>query len=115
MKIIIAGSRSIEDYQTIDHYCNKYIILDATEVVSGTARGVDELGERWAKNYGIPVKQFPAQWSEFGKVAGMIRNSRMANYADGLIAFWDGNSRGTKHMIDTAIDRGLEVIVIRVS
>lgn len=112
MRFIIAGSRHIDDYESISYYCNKYIILDVTEVVSGTARGVDALGERWAQENNIPVKRFPAKWDEYGKQAGMIRNAQMAGYADGLIAFWDGKSRGTRHMIDVAVEKGLKVLVV---
>lgn len=67
-----------------------------TEVVSGVAHGVDKLGERWAQAHKIPVKQFPAQWNKYGNAAGPIRNREMAEYADALIAVWDGQSRGHK-------------------
>ena len=49
----------------------------------------------------------PAKWDKHGNSAGMIRNSQMADYADGLIALWDGESRGTKNMIETASKNGL--------
>jgi hypothetical protein len=114
MKWIIAGSRSLSSRETVYHECNRHIILDATEVVSGTARGADRIGEQWAEENNIPVRRFPADWNEYGKAAGMIRNAQMAEYADGLIAFWNGQSRGTKNMIDIATDKGLKVIVIPV-
>ena len=108
MKVIIAGSRGIFDYQRI---------LDAvtesefhiTEVVSGKAMGVDQLGERYAKENGITLKLFPANWKEHGKRAGYLRNVEMAEYADALIAVWDGVSNGTKHMIDIATSNNLKV------
>ena len=71
------------------------------EIVSGTAKGADQLGEKYAKEKGYPVKQFPADWSK-GKSAGYVRNEEMAKYADALIAFWNGLSKGTGHMIDLA-------------
>lgn len=71
-----------------------------TEVVSGGAEGVDQLGKDWAYKNGIPSKQFNAHWSENGRAAGPMRNREMAAYADALIAVWDGESRGTKNMIE---------------
>jgi hypothetical protein len=68
-------------------------------VVSGGAPGVDTLAERWAEQHDIPVTGFPAEWSRYGKKAGPIRNKEMAGYAEGLVAVWDGRSRGTKDMV----------------
>lgn len=80
-----------------------------TEVVSGTARGVDRLGEWWAEEHHIPLIQFPPNWESYGKGAGMVRNKEMAYYADALIAVWDGKSKGTKHMVDVMISLGKPV------
>lgn len=115
MKVIIAGSRGIVDYTTLE-----LAIANAgfpiTEVVSGTARGVDQLGELWAKRNNIPVKQFPADWNgKYGKNAGMIRNNQMADYAEALIALWDGKSRGTLQMIQRAKLLKLPTYVLEVS
>lgn len=110
MKVIIAGSRDIEDYELID-VAVRESGFTVTEVVSGTARGVDKLGERWAEEYNIPIKRFKPDWS-IGRSAGIIRNTEMASYADALIAIWDGYSRGTKHMIDYAKSKGLMVYVL---
>lgn len=85
--------------------------FEITEVVSGTCKGVDQLGEEWAERKGIPVKKFPADWSKHGRRAGPLRNREMAKYADALIAIWDGKSRGTRSMIDEALREGLEVYV----
>jgi hypothetical protein len=101
MKVIIAGSRSIVEYKHIGD-----AVIDSgfniTEVVSGAARGVDTLGERWAEVNNIQATRFPADWDKYGKIAGPVRNEQMAKYADALIAIWDGFSRGTKNMIDLA-------------
>jgi len=70
-----------------------------TEIVSGGARGVDRLGERYARQRGLPCTVFPAQWGKYGKSAGPIRNAEMAKYADYGVAVWDGESRGTAHML----------------
>ena len=72
----------------------------ATEIVSGGARGVDRLGEQWGKQHNIPVFIMQAQWDKYGRSAGYRRNEQMAQYADTLVAIWDGHSVGTKHMID---------------
>lgn len=111
MKVIIAGSRNIEDYDVVELAVLQSKFEDITEVVSGCARGVDFLGEQWALNNNIPIRSFPAEWGLYGKSAGYIRNGKMAQYADALIAVWDGKSRGTKHMIDLAKERNLLVYV----
>lgn len=108
MKTIIAGSRGIEDYDLIASAVEASG-FDVTEVVSGCARGVDSLAIRYAKEKGIPAKLFPADWNTHGRGAGFIRNTAMADYADALIAVWDGKSRGTSHMVYTATKKGLKV------
>ncbi len=110
MKVIVAGSRTITDPQVIAAAIN-HSGFRITEVVSGCARGVDQLGEAWARSQHIPVKQFPANWDQHGKRAGYLRNEQMSRYADALVAIWDGISSGTKHMIDSARERGLKVYV----
>ena len=110
MKVIIAGGRDIHDYQ---------LVLDAIEeaniridvVVSGGAKGVDALGERYADEMNLTLHVYPADWARNGRAAGPLRNAKMAEHADALIAIWDGKSRGTKNMIETARKRGLVVYV----
>lgn len=113
MKVIIAGSRTITDYDLICRMCDR-ILSEQTdiEIVSGTARGVDKLGERYAKERDYILHKFPADWDKYGKGAGYLRNEEMAKYADALIAFWDGSSKGTKNMIDLANRYGLKIRVI---
>jgi hypothetical protein len=113
MKIIIAGSRTYNDYELLKRVCDETLSL-ITEIVSGTANGADKLGERYAKEKGYPIKQFPADWNKYGKSAGYIRNKQMAEYADALIAFWDGKSKGTKHMIDLAKLNNLKIFNISI-
>lgn len=123
LRIVIAGSRDFNDYEllkkeviNIVKYDNrpKYLV----KVISGGARGADTLGERFAKEFGLEVKRFIPDWNSLGKRAGYVRNAEMAKYAveDGnygmLIAFLNGESRGTKHMIDLARKYGLHVHVI---
>jgi hypothetical protein len=110
MKVIIAGSREITSYVVVQ-LAVAGSGFDITEVVSGTARGVDQLGELWAFENDIPVKRFPADWKKYGKSAGYKRNQQMAEYADALIAIWDGKSAGTGHMISIAKMKQLPVYV----
>ena len=121
-KILIAGGRNYNDYEEfkrrVRHYINMHNIdLSDIELVSGGARGVDSMAERIAKEFKIPIKVFPADWDTYGKAAGVIRNKQMAEYvgANGtLIAFWDGKSRGTGNMIETAGDYNINICVIRI-
>lgn len=110
MKVIIAGGRDFSDYESLKHYC-KYLLKNQpdVEIVCGMARGADMLGKRYAEEHGLKVKKFPAQWNKYGKRAGYLRNADMADYADSLIAFWNKKSKGTKHMIDLAREKGLNI------
>ena len=112
MKVIIAGGRDLTDYDVCLEGV-KNAGFDITEVVSGHARGADSLGERFAQEAGLPLKLFPAEWDKHGRAAGPIRNNQMAAYADALIALWDGDSKGTRHMIQQAQKLGLKVHVER--
>lgn len=112
MKVIIAGSRSITDYDLLLRTI-KNSRFEINEVISGGCRGVDLMGERYAEENDIPIIWFPADWKKHGKNAGPIRNKEMAEYADALIALYDGSSRGTANMIETAIDCELEIYVGR--
>lgn len=114
MKIIIAGGRDFDNYDRLRSYCD-HLLQNKTEIeiVSGTAKGADKLGERYAEERGYPVKRFVADWGTFGKKAGYLRNEDMAIYADALIAFWDGMSSGTQHMIRIAEKNNLEIRIYR--
>lgn len=114
MKLIIAGPRDLP--------CSLFMIqtsisnagidrAEISEVVCGMATGVDTMGKEWAKSHGIPVKPFYPDWKQHGKAAGPIRNRQMAEYADALVAIWDGKSKGTKDMIRIAALKGLRVYV----
>lgn len=128
IKIIIAGSREFNNFDILDKESVKIIKQFKSEgyntsrsnitIVSGTARGADRLGEEFAHHYGLYLHQFPAQWNLHGRVAGYIRNKDMTRYASDselgiLIAFWDGTSKGTKHMIDLANQFELKVFVVK--
>lgn len=108
MKVIIAGSRTITEKKYLVHAI-QLASFDITEVVSGGAKGVDSLGEEWAVKRGIPIKRFLPDYGEYGKRAPIERNKQMAQYADALIALWDGKSRGTVNMLNFASSCGLQI------
>ena len=115
-KVIIAGSRGFSNYKLLKEQCNKYLCEKRRTcniiIVSGHARGADTLGERYAQDEGFALEVYPAQWKKLGKQAGYRRNEQMAEVADALIAFWDGESKGTKHMIDIMNNKGLPTKVV---
>lgn len=114
LKVIVAGGREFADYEKLKAVLGYYLSSRnpwEIEIVSGVARGADSLGERYAKEFGLAVKQFPADWDRFGKKAGPFRNAQMAYYADALIAF-DTGGRGTAHMIDLARRSELKIRVV---
>lgn len=113
MKVIIAGGRDFNNYNLLKSEILKLFDITKIEVVSGGARGADRLGEQLAKEYKLPLNIFPAEWNVFGKSAGYIRNVKMAEYATHLVAFWDGYSRGTEHMINIANEKGLTINIVR--
>lgn len=110
VKVIVAGCRDWQDYEFVDGVLSGCPWVIA-EIVSGGARGADALGERWARDNGVPLTVFPAEWNIYGKQAGLVRNEQMAQYADALIAFWDGESRGTQDMIDRAAKHNLRASI----
>lgn len=115
MRVIIAGSSSITSYDEVFAAIRASgFMYEITTVISGGAIGVDSVGEEWAREQGIPVERFPAEWSKYGKMAGFKRNTDMAMVADALIAVWNGKSSGTKHMIGMANEMDMEVFIWRV-
>lgn len=118
IKVIIAGTRDFDNYELLKQKMDKILAARVRNneeiiIVSGTARGADKLGERYARERGYTIKRFPADWDKNGKRAGYIRNEEMAKYADACVCFWDETSRGTKHMIDLATRYKLALRVIK--
>ena len=117
-RVIIAGTRTFNDYKTLCEYCDH--LLEQKKhthqiiVVSGACRGADRLGERYAQMHGYRLNRFPADWDRHGNKAGFLRNLEMADNANALIAFWDGTSNGTKSMIEIARKKGLAVRIINI-
>lgn len=117
MKLIVAGGRDfintncmIEELQKL---VNSGSIPECPELVCGMARGADMLAySLWANNK-MPIHNFPANWDKYGKSAGYRRNQEMGEFADAAVCFWDGNSKGTKHMIDIMQKLNKPVYIVR--
>lgn len=110
MKTIIAGSRGLNNYLVLLNAIEK-INWKITHVVSGTCQGADRLGERWARTNNISISRYSADWKRYGKKAGILRNVKMVENAEALLALWDGESRGTEHIITFAKSAGLKVYI----
>jgi len=111
IRIIIAGGRDFTDkeygFSELDKIFNSLNPDDSVEIISGHAKGADTIGEDYAKFKGYALTIMTADWKRYGNAAGHKRNREMADYAvlaekRRLIAFWDGQSKGTKGMIDYA-------------
>ena len=89
MKVAVVGSRNICEAD-IERY-----VVGADEIVSGGAKGIDSLAEKYAKEKGIRLTVFLPEYECYGRVAPIVRNKKIVDYADKVIAFWDGNSKGT--------------------
>ncbi len=105
-RIVIAGCRDYTDYESAKSYidfCISRIKNEHTLIfVSGTCKGADQLGERYAIENGYKIEYYPAEWHKYGRSAGPKRNLQMAQISDYVICFWDGKSKGTKSMIECA-------------
>lgn len=114
MKIAVFGSRDISNYYS--HIVNLYVahFPRNTEVVSGGARGIDELAKMAAFKYNLGYKEFPADWDKYGKAAGFVRNTWIADYVDCGIAFWDGKSHGTQDTINKLKELGKPIKIVQV-
>ena len=117
-RVIICGGRDFSDtglcFDSLDLCLAGY---EAVEIVSGHASGADLLGEAYARAHGLKLSVFKADWKQYGRGAGPVRNRQMLEYAMEetalVIAFWDGESKGTKNMIDQARKAGSEVKIVR--
>ena len=109
MFIAVVGSRIFDKYVLLKDTLRKYLPFT---LVSGGAIGADRLGEKFADEYGLEKIIYPAEWEKYGKSAGYIRNKQVVSKCDMLIAFWDGQSRGTKHAIDLVKRMGKKVIIV---
>jgi len=113
MKLIVAGTRYFRNYDLLKTELDKLReSVDITEIVSGHCNGADKLGEDYARDHNLPIRLFKADWRVRGKSAGPLRNREMAMYADMVIVFWDGKSKGTKNIIEQARKNGLKIKII---
>ena len=113
MRLIIAGSHTFTNYQCL---CQTLVPDRSriTQVLTGGARGAEQLGYRWAWKHAIRHRLFRADWERFGKAAGVRRNHQLAQAGDVLVVFEDGPSPGTAHLIQCMQQLGKPVVVVRV-
>lgn len=122
LRVVVAGKRDFNDFNRLCRFCDNILnaqkeFFDTITIVSGNALGTDRMGEEYAKLRGYNLMIFPAEWFKYGRRAGIIRNAQMAEYATSngaagiLIAFWNGESRGTANMIEQAHNRGMDIFI----
>ena len=110
MRLAVVGSRYFSDYQWLRYCLLSYFRLEDIEaIISGGTHGADALAERFAREYGIPLRVFPADWARHGRRAGPLRNTEIVRNADAVAAFWDGSSSGTRDTVTKARTAGLYV------
>ena len=116
-KVVVAGGRDFNNFPLLRDTLDKLLEVKThshlIEIVNGTARGADTLGGCYARLRNYSVALFPADWEQFDKAAGHIRNKEMLDYADVVVVFWDGKSRGTKNMIEITKKAKKPIRVIR--
>ena len=109
MRVLIAGGRDFTDKQFLTEYMSTYL-GSVTTLISGTARGADNLGEEWAKENGIAIERYPAQWSRDGKAAGPIRNAEMLKKGNpDLVVVFEGG-KGSAHMASISRKAGVNTV-----
>ena len=106
MKVAVIGSRGLQ----VDHLEN-YLSEGVTEIVSGGARGVDTCARNYALSHGLKLTEFLPEYGKYGRGAPLRRNLAIIEYADLVLAFWDGKSKGTKFVIDNCKKRNIPVVV----
>ncbi len=114
MKLLIAGSRTITDYDVFRKLIKEIDFSKVTEIISGHANGIDKLGEKLSEDMNIPVKLFPANWELYGKSAGYKRNKEMVDYCDCALIIWDGISKGTLNTIELLMKSNKKWILYRI-
>ncbi len=123
IRIIVAGTRTFSDYELLRNRLDDFISKlkqkhpdKQVVIITGAAKGADQLGSFYARSHNIPLKEFPADWTTYGKAAGPIRNQQMLDYAlheiPELIVFWDGESRGTKNMMNIAKRHNVQTEIV---
>lgn len=113
MRLSIIGSRTFNDYFLLKEILDPYTECISL-VVSGGAKGADTLGEKWAKDNNIPTLIFKPDWEKYGKRAGWVRNVDIIDNCDGVLAFWDGISKGTNHSIELAKEKNKMLRIVKI-
>lgn len=109
--VIVSGGRDFTNTELMHRtLCVVVGLLDMVTILHGDAKGADALARTWAEKYGVARQQFDADWTKHGLAAGPIRNAEMVRHGTHLVAFWDGQSKGTKDIIDKARARKLPVV-----
>jgi len=115
MKVIITGSSFFTNYDKLNNIMNSINTnKKITQLISTNTKGVNQLGEKWAKANKIKIKTVPADWDKWGKSAGFKRNEMMISQADVVVAFWDGKTPTTQHLINTAKSNKLLLRIINI-
>lgn len=109
MRVAVIGSREME----IEHL-EEYLPENVTEIVSGGARGIDACARKYALENGLKLKEFLPEYNQYGKAAPLKRNLQIIDYADQVIAFWDGRSKGTKFEIENCRKQNKKVTVWKI-
>lgn len=104
MRTAIIGSRGL----TVSDL-DKYLPDGTNEIVSGGAKGIDSCAKEYALSHGLPITEFLPEYEKYGRSAPLKRNLEIIKYADIVLAFWDGRSKGTKYVIDNCKKTGVEV------
>jgi len=111
--VAVIGSRSFSDYKILEE------TLDTTtglsQIVSGGSKGADSLAEEYAEKRQIPIVIFKPDWKQYGKGAGIVRNRKIIEVADMVVAFWDGKSKGTANSLTMAKSKGIPIHTVRFS
>ena len=107
MKVAVIGSRGIK----LDNL-GDYLPDDLTEIVSGGAKGVDTTAREYATEHGIKLTEFLPEYSRYKRGAPLKRNIQIAEYADKVLAFWDGKSKGTKYVIDYCTEHNIPIEIM---
>ena len=95
MKVAVIGSRTLKAEDL-----GRYMPDGVTEIVSGGAKGIDESARNYARQKGLRMTEFFPDYAKYGKTAPLKRNISIIEYADEVIAFWDGSSHGTRFVIE---------------
>ncbi len=113
LRLAVVGSRSCEDYEMVSGFLKNFNNQKPI-IVSGGAKGVDSLAERFADENELKKKIYKADWSKYGRAAGPVRNQQIVENSDAMIAFATRDSNGTKNSVKLAVKKGIPVLVVTI-